>query len=179
MTLLAIQVLTELDLAQQASVALLPVSEATIRLARPSTPFEQATLARDPSGLFSAEQELLGLRALGTLLLELLNKRLFLEDSVPDANGRFGGAPLQRRADMPVLNGVHRGLTGIAQRCAGSALAPYERAAEAAEDLVKLVRVVQRLIVARRPPPPVVACHWPRPARSGTPQPLPKVLVHS
>jgi hypothetical protein len=175
--LIGIQLATELQLAQESRVALLPLTATTVLLQRSSTPFEQASLARDPFGVFQDSQEVDGLRALGWLLSELLRKRLFLEDSVRDASGRFGGAPLPRAADLPILNGLHRGISTISLRCEGKAARPYSAAPMVIEDLSKLARLVNRIIAARRPVPPETAVSLPVPCVPPAAR-LPKLLLN-
>jgi hypothetical protein len=175
LTLLMLQVLTEIAGAQRAAFALEPITARSVELQRPSTPLEQAVVRRARAEPFVPEQERLGLIEAGTLLQELLQKRLFLEDSLPDADRRFGGTPLPRASDAELLNGVHRALSAIAQRCVG-VLHAYTSAETAISDLSKLADLLQRSIARRRPARPTVACTFPRHARPSAPLAR-KVLV--
>ncbi len=174
LTVLAIQVLSEISRAHRARYALAPLVPENIVLLRPETPMECATLRCDPNAWWQPHQEREGLEALGRLLAALLQKRIYLEDSVVDRE-RYGGAPLVRRTDVQLLRGLHRALATIAHRLRGGQPG-YVNAGAARADLDKLLSVVGRAIESRRPPPPVVAMGQSRPAHRREP-PLPKVVV--
>ena len=176
--LVGIQLLTELRLAQSSKVALVAVTPDSVRVARPGTPFEQATLERRVDRAWRPEQEIEGLRDVGRLLLTMLDKRLYLEDSLPDERGRFGGVPLPRRVDMPVLLGVHRGVSRIARRCESWSADASGDTALPMEDLSRLSLLLNRIIAGRRPRLPQWAVTYP-PRPQALREATEKVLVHA
>lgn len=177
-TLLAVQILTELQLAQRSNVALKPLELHSIRVTRSGTPFEQATLCVDERNAWQPTQERLGLEASGSIVHALSSHCLYLENSLYDERGRFGGLPLARRIDAPVLRRMKRALRCVANRCNPCAEEPYPDAMAALKDLNRLAFVINRIVANCRPSPPQYVKHALRSARKSTDR-LPSVLLAS
>jgi hypothetical protein len=173
-TLLAQQLAIELDLAVHGEVAPGELRADLIVVEHPATPFERARLpiAADQHGTPARRA---GLPDLGRLLQSWLSEKpLYLEGSVwrPHPEARILG----RRADAPVLHGLGRALSLIAQRCIGAPRA-YESTLEPVRDLTRLAELASRIVARRRALPPLACIHRPA-AAAPRDTPLPKVVVH-
>jgi hypothetical protein len=174
---IALQLATELDLAQQSGLACGPLTPATVRLERAGTPFEQAIVPRPthPEQVCDLNQQLL---QLGAIFGELLRcKRVFLEGSVWVPPGWSSDVVMTRRADLDVLARICRALTLIAQRCDGQRPVRYQSAHELAHDLAKLAGITSRIVSARRSARPRLGLHQPKPRLHTSSVRLPKVIV--
>lgn len=177
-TRIAVQILSELRLAERSEVALKPVSLESVTVSHSETPFEQASLSLDWSKAKAPEQEALGLGGVASILQVFARTSLFLEDSLADETGRFGGAPLPRRIDGPLLRLVRRAFVSIAAHCDSAARQNSTGSERALKELDRLLLVLTQLAAARRPPAPQYEVHRPRPRRDCGLQ-LPAVLVGS
>jgi hypothetical protein len=173
LTLIAVQLAGELELALRTEVTPGKIRADTISVENAGTPFERVRIP------WAAQQTdrpdaRAALRELGWLLGGLLaDKPLYLEESVwmpPHATG-----VLRRRADAEVVHAIGRALMLVAQRCIGSSRA-YTSAAPLLRDLNRLSAVVGRIVAQRRASPPIVHVSRPRPVAPPRPG-LPSVVV--
>jgi hypothetical protein len=175
--LIALQLATELDLAQQSGVAHEPVSAFSVRLERAGTPFEQALLtpASEPAGVCPAERSL---SEFGAVLVQLLQRKpLYLEGSVW-APASKSHVAMSRRADADVLASLRRAVALIADKCQGGRPGShYDNAFDVAQDLAKLASITGRIVVRRRPLAPLRALTQPRRRAELGREPLPKVII--
>jgi hypothetical protein len=174
---IALQLATELDLAEQSGMACGSLTPATVRLERAGTPFEQAIVPRSmhPDQAGDLDRQLL---ELGGIIGELLRcKRVFLEGSIWLPPGWASDVVMTRRADLHVLARICRALTLIAQRCDGQRAAHYRSAHQLAHDLAKLAAITSRIVLARRSERPRLGLHQPKPALQASAERLPKVIV--
>ena len=173
LTLIALQLASELQLAFQTEVTLAKIRADSISVEHAGTPFERA---RVPWAALQTETPDLraGLRELGWLIGGVLaDKPLYLEESMwmPPHATRV----LRRRADAEVVYAIGRALRLIAQRCISSSRT-YESPTPLVHDLNRLAAVVGRIVAQRRASPPTVyVC---RPHAATTPSAvLPSVMI--
>jgi hypothetical protein len=179
LVLIALQLATELDLAEQSGVAHEPMSTTTVRLERAGTPFEQALLTsasgpRRAAGLAEGD-----LSELGALLRQLLASRpLYLEGSIRAGAGK-GNLMLSRRADAGVLASLRQAMTLIVHKCESAAPGTrYDSAFDVAQDLAKLAAITERIVIGRRRAlEPRVGLMHPQPRAAVSIERLPKVIV--
>jgi hypothetical protein len=174
---IALQLATELDLAEQSGLACGLLTPATVRLERAGTPFEQAIVPRlaHPARANGLDRQLM---QLGAIIGELLRcKRVFLEGSIWVPPGQASDVVMTRRADLDVLARICRALTLIAQRCEGQRPTRYPSAHELAQDLAKLAAITSRIVFERRSVRPRLGLQQPRPRHDAAAQRLPKVIV--
>jgi hypothetical protein len=174
---IALQLATELDLAEQSGLACGSLTPRTVQLERAGTPFEQAIVPRSTHAEQAGDLER-QLLELGGIIGELLRcKRVFLEGSIWLPPGWASDVVMTRRADVDMLVRICRALTLIARRCAGQHAARYTSAHQLAHDLAKLAAITSRIVSARRSERPRLGLQQPKPRLHTSEERLPKVIV--
>jgi len=174
LTLLALQLATELDLALRCEVTPGSLRLESIFVENAATPLERARLPVATRQL-GVPPPRASLREFGLLLAQVLvDKPLYLEESVWMPR-KAGVRVLRRRADAEVVYSLGRALSLIAQRCSGGPRA-YQGTPEVVRDLTKLADLTSRIVARRRAVPPVVSIHRPRMSAPRVAA-LPKVLL--
>ena len=176
LTLLALQLATELDLALRCEVTPGSLRLERIFVENAATPLERARLPVATRQL-GVQPPRASLREFGLLLAQVLvDKPLYLEESVWIPR-KAGVRVLRRRADAEVVHSLGRALHLIALRCSGGPRA-YQGTSEVVRDLTKLADLTSRIVARRRAVPPVVSIHRPRLSTPRVPV-LPKVLLQA